>query len=153
VNLVGFLGIQSLGLDTLLQTNSLTGVAGPSLSLPIFRSGQLQGAYRGARADYDSEVAAYDQTLVRALNQVADAAISTRALDTRLAKRREALGASERAFDLTRQRYARGLGSYLDVLTAEAALIASRREVADLHSEAFGLDVALIAALGGGYEP
>ena len=45
----------------------------------------------------------------------------------------------------------KGLGTYLDVLTAEDALITNRRAVADLETRAFTLDVALIRALGGGY--
>ena len=45
-----------------------------------------QGAYRGARADYDDAVAAYDQTLVQALREVADVAARQRALTVRLAR-------------------------------------------------------------------
>ena len=52
---------------------------------------------------------------------------------------------------MSRQRYARGLGTYLDVLAAEDALIANRRAVADLETRAFTLNVALVRALGGGY--
>jgi NodT family efflux transporter outer membrane factor (OMF) lipoprotein len=151
VNLTAFIGLQSLGLDMLTKSGSTLGSVGPAVSLPIFDSGRLQGSYRGARADYDEAVAAYDQTLTRALQEVADSAVSARALDARLGKSREALTAARTAYELSRQRYARGLGTYLDVLTAEDALIANRRTVADLESRAFTLDVALIRALGGGY--
>jgi outer membrane protein TolC len=135
----------------LTKSGSTLGSVGPAVSLPIFSAGRLQGSYRGARADYDEAVAAYDQTLTRALQEVADSAVSARALDARLGKSREALTAARTAYELSRQRYARGLGTYLDVLTAEDALIANRRTVADLESRAFTLDVALIRALGGGY--
>ena len=66
------------------------------MTLPIFESGRLQGAYRGARAEYDEAVATYDQTLMHALKEVADSAVSARALDARLAKSREALDAAHR---------------------------------------------------------
>jgi len=151
VNLTAFLGVQSLGLDMLTKSGSTVGNVGPAVSLPIFSGGRLEGAYRGARADYDVAVAAYDQTLTQALKDVADAAVSARALDVRLGKSREALAASEAAYELTRARYARGLGTYLDVLSAEDSLIDNRRAVADLETRAFTLDVALIRALGGGY--
>ncbi|HET6972027.1 MAG TPA: efflux transporter outer membrane subunit [Phenylobacterium sp.] len=151
VNLMGFLGAQSLGLDMLTKSGSTLGAFGPAVSLPIFSGGRLEGAYRGARADYDAAVAAYDATLTQALREVADAAVSSRALDARLAKSREALTASETAYDLARQRYARGLGTYLEVLAAEDALVADRRAVADLETRAFTLDVALVRALGGGF--
>lgn len=151
VNLTAFLGMQSLGLDMLAKSGSTVGAVGPAVTLPIFSGGKLEGAYRGARAEYDTAVAAYDQTLTQALREVADAAVSRRALDGRLAKSREAVVASETAYDLARQRYAQGLGTYLDVLTAEDALVANRRAVAALEARAFALDIALIRALGGGY--
>jgi len=151
VNLVGLVGYQSLGLSNLTNAGSSFGSVGPAITLPIFHSGELQGAYRGARAKYDAAVATYDQTLVRALKEVADNAVSAKALTARLSKSREALGAAQNAYDLARQRYSKGLGTYLDVLTAEDALITSQRAVADLETRAFTLDVALIRALGGGY--
>lgn len=151
VNLVGMVGVQSLGLDSLTESNSTFGSVGPAISLPIFTSGRLEGAYRGARAEYDAAVASYDATVARAFKEVADSTVSARALNERLAKAREALAASQEAYDLTRARYAQGLGTYLDVLSAEDALIANRRVVADLETRAFSLDVALTRALGGGY--
>lgn len=151
VNLAAVVGLQSLGLNSLGESNSTFGSVGPAISLPIFSGGRLEGSYRGARADYDAAVAIYDGTVARAFREVADSAVSARALDERLGKSREALAASQRAFDLTRSRYAQGLGTYLDVLSAEDALIANRRAVADLETRAFALDVALIRALGGGY--
>jgi NodT family efflux transporter outer membrane factor (OMF) lipoprotein len=151
INLMGLIGYQSLGLSMLTNAGSSFGSVGPAITLPIFESGELQGAYRGARAKYDEAVATYDQTLVRALKEVADSAVSAKALDVRLAKSREALDAAQGAYDLTKQRYAKGLGAYLDVLTAEDALITNRRAVADLETRAFVLNVALVRALGGGY--
>lgn len=151
VNLTAFIGVQSLGLDMLTKSGSTVGSVGPAVSLPIFDSGRRQGAYRGARAEYDAAVATYDQALTRALQDVADSAVSARALDARLHKTRESLTAARAAYELTRERYARGLGTYLDVLTAEDALISSRRTVADLETRAFALDVALVRALGGGF--
>ena len=82
---------------------------------------------------------------------ITDLSQSAQALDARLASSREALTAADTAYDLTRQRYARGLGTYLDVLSAEDALIIQQRAVANLETRAFVLDVALIRALGGGY--
>jgi NodT family efflux transporter outer membrane factor (OMF) lipoprotein len=151
VNLAGFIGVQSLGLNMLTKAGSGIGSIGPAITLPIFDSGRLQGNYRGVRAQYDEAVASYDQTLTRALQDVADSAVSARALYARLGKSQEALAASQAAYDLTRQRYASGLGTYLDVLTAEDALISNRRAVADLETRAFTLDIALVRALGGGF--
>ena len=151
VNLAAFIGVQSLGLDMLTESGSDIGQAGLALSLPIFQGGRLSGAYRGARAEYDAAVAAYDATLVQALKEVADAAVSERALATRLASAREALAKGEEAYRIARMRYEGGLDSYTSVLTAENALILQRRAAADLESRALALDAALVRALGGGF--
>ncbi|MET3525639.1 efflux transporter outer membrane subunit [Phenylobacterium koreense] len=151
VNLAAFIGAQSLGLDLLTKSGSDIGQAGLAVSLPIFQGGRLSGAYRGARAEYDAAVAAYDATLVQALKEVADAAASERALGARLAASREALAKGEEAYRIARLRYEGGLDSYTSVLTAENAVILQRRAAADLESRALMLDAALVRALGGGF--
>ena len=64
---------------------------------------------------------------------------------------RAALAESENGYRVIKQRYDAGLSRYTDVLTAENALLAQRRAVADLQAQAFAADVALARALGGGY--
>lgn len=152
INLVALGGYQSLGLDQLFESASAFGLVAPSVSLPIFHSGQLRGAYRGARAEHEAAVANYHQSLLRALNEVADAVASKRSLQTQQARAREALSATEHRQALAEQRYRHGFGSYLEVLAAEEALVSSRQSAAELKSRAFALDVALTAALGGGFD-
>ncbi|MDB5440219.1 MAG: multidrug transporter [Caulobacteraceae bacterium] len=147
-----YVGLQSLGLEALTHSGSDIGGIGPAITLPIFDGGRLRAAYGAAGADYDAAVAAYDQTLVGALREVADAATSSRALSVRLDQSHQALEASRQAHDIALQRYRGGLSNYLDVLTAEDALIADQRAVADLQARAFLLDIALTRALGGGFK-
>ena len=151
VNLAAFIGYQSLGLSNLFLSGSSIGQVGPAVSLPIFQGGRLQAGFKGARADYDEAVAVYDGVLTRALQQVADAATSHRALDGRLAESREALADNEKAYSLALQRYRGGLANYQSVLLVEDALLQSRRTVADLDARAVALDVQLVKALGGGF--
>jgi outer membrane protein TolC len=90
---------------------------------------------------------------VQALHDVADVALSERALTVRLMKTREALAASEEAYRIIDMRYRGGLSNYLEVLTVEESLIANQQALADLETRAFTLDVALVKALGGGFQP
>jgi NodT family efflux transporter outer membrane factor (OMF) lipoprotein len=152
VNLSAYFGQQSLGLDLLKDAGSRIGSIGPAVSLPIFNAGSLRARYRGALADYDDAAASYDGVLSKALQDVADAAVSARALDGRLTQSRLALKASTAAHDISVQRYRGALSTYLDVLSAEDALISDERAVADLEARAFTLDVALVRALGGGFD-
>jgi NodT family efflux transporter outer membrane factor (OMF) lipoprotein len=151
LNLAAFIGVQSLGLSNLSRSGSDIGQGGLAFSLPIFEGGRLAGAYRGARGDYDAAVAAYDQTLIEALQDVADAAASQRALQTRLAAAREGLSSGEAAYKVARLRYEGGLTTYLTLLTAEDAVIVQRRAVAQLEARALTLDAGLVRALGGGF--
>jgi len=151
VRLSALIGLQALGIGDLFSGGSTFGAAGPAISLPIFSGGRLQGAYRGARADFDGAVAAYNQTLIQAVREIADVATRQRALTVRLTETRAALASSQRAYDLIQARYRGGLTPYFEVLSAEDALNANRRAVADLEASAFALDVALVRALGGGF--
>jgi outer membrane protein TolC len=49
-------------------------------------------------------------------------------------------------------RYEGGLATYLEVLSAEDYLLANLRTQAELQARSLTLDVALVRALGGGYE-
>jgi outer membrane protein TolC len=120
--------------------------------LPIFDGGAIEADYRNARAEYDEAVASYDKTLTGALQEVADAMADERELAAELGHARAARAASEEAYRIAKQRYGGGLSRYLDVLTAEDTLVTERRAVADLEARSFVEDVALVRALGGGFE-
>ncbi len=151
INLAAYLGRQAIGIDLLTQPESAIGNLGLALRLPIFEGGQLKSAYKGARADYDAAVGAYNETLTGALRDVADAAATSRSIADQLASRRTALAAGENAFRLARLRYENGLSNYITVLTAENDVLAQRRAVAELEARAFTADIALVRALGGGF--
>ncbi len=153
VNLVGFLGVQSLGIDNLTKSGSDIGGIGPAISLPIFNTERLQGQLRGAHAEYEASVATYNATLSEALREVADAATSRKSLDGELAAARAAVAAAAEAHQIVSQRYDGALATYLDVLTAEDELITAQRSEAQLETRALILDVALVRALGGGFTP
>jgi len=153
VNLVGFVGLQSLGIDNLTKSGSDLGSIGPAISLPIFNTERLQGQLRGAHAEYEAAIATYNATLSNALREVADAATSRKSLDGELAASRAAVAAAAEAHQIVTRRYEGALATYLDVLTAEDELITAQRSEAELESRALILDVALVRALGGGFSP
>ena len=151
VNLVAFIGLQSLGLNRLGSGGSTIGSVGPAVSLPVFDGGRLRGQLRASDAEYAEAVASYERTVVQALQDVADAAASRRALGGQLEKTGEAVAASREAWRIQNERYEGGLSTYLEVLSAEDTLLSNLRTLSDLHARAFALDVALVRALGGGH--
>ena len=152
INLLAFVGVQSLGIDKLSKSGSNIGSIGPAISLPIFNTERLQGQLRGAYAEYDAAVAVYNATLTNALHEVADAATSRRALEGELASASAAVVAAAEAHAIVSMRYKGELATYLDVLSAEDQLVMARRGMADIKARAMILDVALVRALGGGFE-
>jgi NodT family efflux transporter outer membrane factor (OMF) lipoprotein len=152
VNLLAYVGVQSLGIDKLTKSGSDIGSVGPAISLPIFNTERLQGQLRGAHAEYDAAVSAYNATLSNALHEVANAATSRKSLDGEIAASRAAFTAAAEAHGMVSKRYKGELATYLDVLTAEDQLISAQRALADVETRAMVLDVALVRALGGGYQ-
>ena len=140
-----------LGLGKLFDPGSDTETVGPALTLPLFDGGRLRANLRGAEAERDAAVEAYNSTVVNALRDVADVAASERALSVRLAETRAALAASEDGYRIAKLRYQGGLSTYQNVLVAEEMVLTQRRAVADLDSRALALDVNLVRALGGGF--
>lgn len=151
IRLDALIGFQALGLDQLLQKDSIRGNVGPAISLPIFHGGAISGQYRVARATYDEAVADYDRAVLGAYQQVADVMTSRSMLDRRLRDARTAMAASAQALDLARLRYEGGLSTYLDVLNVEDRLLNARETVAGLEARALTLDIALVRSLGGGF--
>ena len=152
INLSALVGLQSLGLSNLFKSGSDYGNFGAAVSLPIFDGGRLQGRYRGARADFDSAVANYDRTLIAALRDVADIVTSRAATERQLSERQDALKAATDAAELAGLRYRAGLSNQLEQLVAEDSMTQLARQVADLQARRLSLDIALIRALGGGYQ-
>jgi NodT family efflux transporter outer membrane factor (OMF) lipoprotein len=152
VNLLAFAGFQSLGLNMLTKGGSAIGSIGPAVSLPIFDGGRLRGQLRGAEADYAASVASYEGALVQAVQEVADVAGSEKFIGGERANARMAVAAATEAWQLQDRRYRGGLATYLDVLAAEDTLVSSQRVLTDLDSRALALDVALVKALGGGWQ-
>ncbi|HMA06845.1 MAG TPA: efflux transporter outer membrane subunit [Ramlibacter sp.] len=153
INLVGFVGLSTLGLGRLLESGSAQWGVGPAIRLPIFDAGRLRANLRGKTADLDLAVESYNGAVLDAVHDVADQIGSLRSIDRQQAEQTRAQAAAEAAYDLALQRYRAGLGTYLTVLTAESAVLAQRRQAVDLKARALDTQIALIRALGGGYVP
>ena len=151
VNLIGFVGLSSLGLERLIGTGSEQYGIGPAIRLPIFDAGRLRAGLRGRTADLDLAVENYNATLVDAIHDVADQISSTESVLRQQREQDAAQASAEAAYDLARQRYRAGIGNYLTVLTAETNVIAQRRLTTDLRARAIDSQMLLVRALGGGY--
>ncbi len=154
VDLTASLGYMATGGNLLgfLAGRKLAWNAGPALSLPLLDGGRLRAELGQASAGYDLAVAHYQQTLVSALQDVADQLLRRQSLDTQQALARESVAAAHNNCELARLAWQRGLVDYLDVLQAQTQLwrqqdIQQQVEAARLQAYA-----GLVVALGGGLQ-
>lgn len=152
VNLTGFAGWGAIGLEDLLRSPSRMYGVGPSVHLPIFDAGKLKAGYRGAVAQIDGAVASYNETVLRAVKDVADALARISAFDAELAEQQQAQAAAEDAYRLAELRYRSQLTNYLTVLGAETQVLNARRQRVELVSQLAIARVTLLLSLGGSFD-
>ncbi|MES2938516.1 MAG: efflux transporter outer membrane subunit [Pseudomonadota bacterium] len=151
INLTAFIGLSSIGLGKLLDPGSLQAGIGPAIHLPIFDAGRLRANLRGKTADLDAAVESYNGAVLDAVREAADQLTSAQSIARQQAEQREAQTAAEQAYAIALQRYRAGLGTYLNVLAAETAVLNQRRLAVDLAARALDTRVQLMRALGGGF--
>jgi len=125
---------------------------GLSVAQTVFDAGATRARIDGAEAARDAAVARYRQTVLTAFQAVEDQLSQTRALAEQASLRR----AASEAADLTEQqllnRYQAGQVSYTDVVTAQASALSARRTLSQLAASRQATAIALIQALGGGWQ-
>ena len=151
INLSGFVGLASIGLDRLVKSNSQEYGVGPAISLPIFDSGRLRANLSGKTAELDTAVASYNAAVIDAVRDAADQISSLQSIARQQQQQGQAQAAAESAYEISTQRYQAGLSTYLVVLNAETSVLNQRRLGADLLARALDTQVALMRSLGGGY--
>lgn len=152
-NLNALAGVVAPHLSNLFEGDSVFGFGGPGIGLPIFEGGRLRAGLAASDAQYDQAVASYNQSLVDAMKQVADAVQSSNSLQARTATLTQARDAAQAALDLASQRYQAGLGTQLDVLSAQAPLLQLDQQLSSVRAQRYTAVVDLDQALGGGLTP
>jgi NodT family efflux transporter outer membrane factor (OMF) lipoprotein len=151
INLSASIGLDAFGFGRLLTAASRTATAGPAIHLPIFDAGALRAQLKGRYADFDYAVATYNQTLVTALSDVATQLAQIRSTDAQLVDAETAQEAAHRADELAIVQYKGGLTNQLTVLNADGNALSADQAVVDLKMNRRDQQIALAAALGGGY--
>ncbi|ROU06808.1 efflux transporter outer membrane subunit [Lysobacter enzymogenes] len=152
VNLSAIVGLATAHLSDLFTSQARLYQGGPAISMPIFDGGRLRNELAGSDADYDLAVANYNQSLVGALREVADAVQSSRSLDGQLASAQQARDAAQQAWQIASSRYRAGLGTQIDVLTAQRPLLQLDQQLTTLRAQRLAARIDLDRALGGGLQ-
>jgi multidrug efflux system outer membrane protein len=125
---------------------------GPGISWAAFDLGRVHARVAGSRARADGSLAAYEQTVLRALEETENALITHARTRDSLSDAAAAAAASQTAARIARARYEGGLVDFLDVLDAERTQLADEDRLAQSRTDAATSLVAVYKALGGGWQ-
>lgn len=122
----------------------------PGLAWPAVRIGSARARLRGARAQTDGARALYEQTLLRAQEDVENAVTSLGQHQTQLMALLQSASHAERAAGIAMSRYRAGTGSYLSVLENQRFLFELTQQVAQAETKSYINVIVLYKALGWG---
>jgi len=125
---------------------------GPSLAETIFDSGMRKATVQQFRAMYDQTVANYQQTALTAFQQVEDNLAALRILSQDIDQQDAAVQAAQRSLQEAEVRYKAGIDPYLNVITAQTALLSDQQVAVNFRMQEMVASVQLIKALGGGWD-
>ncbi len=153
ISLRSFVGFQAAGLGRLFDHESAAYGVGPALHLPVFEAQRLKAGYRGASADVDAAIAAYNDAVLNAVREVSDQLTLNDLLSRQIVEARQFRDAADAAHRLAQHRYAAGLTSQLAVLNAETQVLIARRDLLTLNANLVIARVSLLLTLGGSFDP
>lgn len=152
INLSAGGGLSSLSLGSLFSSASAFFALGPAVSLPIFERGQLRSQLHGDYAQADETIALYNKTLDDALAEVARSIATMRNLTVLIDAQEQIVAAREQMLAVATERQRRGLIPQADVLVQRDMKLDEQLRLLELHAQRRDAGVALIRALGGGFE-
>jgi len=125
---------------------------GPTVSEQIFDAGVRRAESEQARAQYEGTVATYRQTVLTAFQAVEDELSSLRILSQEIEQEHTAVNAANHYLDLATTRFRTGVDSYLNVITAQNSVLSAREAEVQIQLRQMTASVALMMALGGGWD-
>jgi NodT family efflux transporter outer membrane factor (OMF) lipoprotein len=144
-------GFQSSVLSQLFSLPSRYWSLGAALAQTIFDAGLRRAQTAQAIATYDENVANYRQTVLIGFQEVEDNLAALRILEQEGAVQDEAVKAARESLTITLNQYRAGTANYLAVVVAQAIALANERTALAILSRRLSASVALIKALGGGW--
>ncbi|MBK4785611.1 MAG: efflux transporter outer membrane subunit [Pantoea sp. Pent] len=145
-------GVTASAIHSLLSLPNRAWSLGPALSGTLLDFGATSAKVAQARAAYDASVATYRQTVLSALGEVEDNLVELNTLQGDIAAQQRAAVAAQASARVTRNQYDAGMIDSLDVATTENSSLSEQQSLLSLQSSQWVSSVALIAALGCGWQ-
>lgn len=150
-NLVADYGGAGSELSTLLDSPNIFWNLLVNLAQPLLDGGRRRAEVERQRALFAEHLAAYRQTVLRALQEVEDALVQERTGDERIRRLEQQVVATGGALRLAKDRYLLGLSEYLPVLTAQIAHAEAQSNLIEARRQRVAARISLARALGGSW--
>lgn len=135
----------------LLNSPNLTWGLGPQLTGTIYDGGYRAAAVAAARANYQSTLATYRQTVLSAFQDTEDNLVALQTLGSQYVVLNKAAADARLALRLTTNQYKAGTIPFSSVVTAQTNAYTAQKNAADTNGLRMSTAVALIKSLGGGW--
>jgi NodT family efflux transporter outer membrane factor (OMF) lipoprotein len=145
-------GFESTNASNWFSWPSVLWAIGASASETIFDAGLRRATVQQYRSMYDETVANYRQTVLTAFQQVEDNLAALRVLSKEIQEQDVAINSAQRYLTDANNRWKLGLDPYLDVISAETALLSNQQTMVNLRMQQITASVQLVEALGGGWD-
>jgi efflux transporter, outer membrane factor (OMF) lipoprotein, NodT family len=151
INLFGLMGYNSIGISDLITPAGGTYAYGPAVDLPIFEGGLLEGRLHASEAERDAAIHDYNQTLVNAVRDIANALTTLNHHRTQLDNLSAAVANQTTETESDRVNYQSGVSGKLPFINASIQLEKEKmKETAELLAWLTSItDTA--TSLGGGF--
>ena len=138
-------------MSRLIRASNRVWSIGPALAQTLIDGGLRRAQVEAARAGYEGTVASYRQTVLAGFQQVEDELVTLRVLEQQAAIEEAAVAAAREAEKLTLNQYKAGTVPYSSVITAQTARLSAEQAALTVLSNRLQASVALIEAVGGGW--
>jgi NodT family efflux transporter outer membrane factor (OMF) lipoprotein len=145
-------GFVASPLSQLFTTPARIWSLGAAASETLYSGGARPAAVEAARATYDASVANYRQAVLTGLQQVEDQLSSLRILEQQERAVATAVAAARHALQVVQNEYNAGTVAYTSVIVQQTTLLGDQQSELAVHQSRLVASVALIAALGGGWD-
>jgi NodT family efflux transporter outer membrane factor (OMF) lipoprotein len=152
LNISAAAGLEGTSLLNWFNWPSRLWAVGGGLSETLFDAGRRRATTDTAIAGYDGSVANYRQTVLNAFQEVEDNLVALHILNTESEQQHVATASAEESLQLSQNRYAGGLDTYLQVVIWQTAALTNERNDIDIMRRRLEASVLLIKALGGGWD-
>ncbi|MCA1247263.1 efflux transporter outer membrane subunit [Massilia sp. MS-15] len=122
-------------------------------TMPLIDGGRNRANVERSEGALEESVGAYRQSVLAAFAEVEDNLAGLRILSGQAGQIEAARLAAQRSASLAQKLYDAGRSSYLELLDAQRNLAAVERSAVQLRGERALATVALVRALGGGWDP